>query len=540
MTHQLEPTIPFELLSEAAPNGLFLVDKNKTILYLNSKAEYLFQYTKDEIVGQNVNVLVPDKSKKKHNSMTSDFFSKPAERPMGRGMKVYGKKRNGELFPIEIGLKPVSTDRGMFVIVSVIDISVRVSQEACIKDYNERLQASIKKVEEQRNNLRLSEKKYENILANLDDVYYRTDNEHKLLFASPSALQYTNASTVDEIIGKNIIDTFYYDPSKRFELLEALQNNNGRIKNYEVVIKGKHNEPIDFSTNSHFILDKDNKIIGVEGVLRNISERKRSERQLKKATKRIVEAHQDITDSISFAKTIQQSLLPSHALLRKFLKCFFLIDIPRDTVSGDFYYVNQFNNHTIFAVADCTGHGVPGAMLTTLGITFLHDAVVNCEKSDAATILETLRTRFKKTFKTFGNKNYNGLDIGLCCFNNISYELNFSGAFRPLVVMRKGQLSKYGATRNPIGYYPNEVPFENHKINLKKHDSIYLFTDGYADQFGGANDRKFGNMRFYDLLVSASDKPMQQQKHALLSTFESWKDGQEQIDDVTVLGIEVL
>ena len=160
-------------------------------------------------------------------------------------------------------------------------------------------------------------------------------------------------------------------------------------------------------------------------------------------------------------------------------------------MSGDFYYVNKIDKNIVIAVADCTGHGVAGGLLTMLGITYLHEVIKHEKTHNPGQILNILRKRFKRTFKTFGSISSNGLDIALCIYNKDTNVLQYSGANNPLWIVRKNNLIEYKATKNPIGYYPNELQFATHEIIPEPNDTFYLFSDGYKDQFGGEDNSKF-------------------------------------------------
>lgn len=207
-------------------------------------------------------------------------------------------------------------------------------------------------------------------------------------------------------------------------------------------------------------------------------------------------------------------------------------------VSGDFFYINKIDNCLIFAVADCTGHGVSGGFLTILGITYLHGIVRRRETDTSGEVLNILRKRIKEIFKTFGTENNNGLDIAFCSINTKTNEMQYAGAFNPLWIMRGSEFIQYKATRNPIGLYPKEKPFVNNIIQLKEKDKIYIFSDGYKDRFGGKSFKPYSNKRFRELIKSISHLPMKKQNEILKTELKKWKGGIEQVDDITILGLE--
>lgn len=246
-------------------------------------------------------------------------------------------------------------------------------------------------------------------------------------------------------------------------------------------------------------------------------------------------------DSIHYAKRIQNALLREEEHVSPHLPEHFIIFLPKDVVSGDCYWSLEKAEHWYFGVADCTGHGVPGAIMSMLGISFLNDVVLSADKPTPAEVLDRLRDRvvfeLRQTNESVGNKD--GMDISLCSLNLQTLELQWAGANNPLNIIRNGQLEITKADKQPIGYYPAAHPFTNHKIQLLKGDSIYIYSDGYADQFGGPKGKKLTYKRMEVAMLENSDRSMREQKEALLKIFNDWRGAQEQLDDVCVVGIKV-
>ncbi len=260
---------------------------------------------------------------------------------------------------------------------------------------------------------------------------------------------------------------------------------------------------------------------------------------IKSKNRTIEENHRNIVDSINYAKRIQSALLTNKEFLRtSFVNDYFLIYIPKATVSGDFYYLNQIKDKKILVVGDCTGHGVPGALLTMLGITYLHEIIKNnwSDSLDAATVLNFLRNQFKGTFMDFGAETKEGIDMVICLVNTKTGVLQFSGANNPLWIIRNNEIHELKATKNPIGFHPKETEFVSRDINLKDGDLVYLFSDGFQDQFGGENGKKYTRARYRRFLLQICHLPIDQQKDRLKKELNDWKRDGEQTDDITVLG----
>lgn len=260
--------------------------------------------------------------------------------------------------------------------------------------------------------------------------------------------------------------------------------------------------------------------------------------------------NKNIIDSIVAAKRIQQALLPSETTLKKCFSDYFILYKPKDIVSGDFYWVKQIKNYVVIAAADCTGHGVPGALMSILGISSLNEITNSLEVKDfvnvkASNILETLRDKiiraFHKTDSIFENKE--GMDISLCIVDLERSEIQYSGAFNSLCIsgIRNGtaEFNEVKADKIPVGYMDELKQFTNHVVSYNKGDFIYLFSDGYADQFGGAMNKKFMNKKFKSLLSYISERPICEQKQILEITLNEWKGSLSQIDDILVMGIQL-
>ena len=256
----------------------------------------------------------------------------------------------------------------------------------------------------------------------------------------------------------------------------------------------------------------------------------------------IEQKNQSITDSIQYASRIQTAVLPPINFLGEWGLNNFILFKPKDIVSGDFYWGVKKNEKIIVAAGDCTGHGVPGAFMSMLGHAFLDEILNTMAVENAATILNNLRDEIINTLRQKGTagETRDGMDISLCILDMNAGKLDYAGANNPLYIIRDGKIIKYQADRMPIGiHFISFTPFTNQIIKVNKGDFLYLFTDGYADQFGGPNGRKFMYKPFQNLLLKIHNKPMDLQKDLLDKTFEEWKGDHEQVDDVLVIGIHI-
>jgi len=252
------------------------------------------------------------------------------------------------------------------------------------------------------------------------------------------------------------------------------------------------------------------------------------------------EKNKEITDSIQYAKRIQSAILPPQKLVQKYLKECFILYKPKDIVAGDFYWIEPQGSKVIFTAADCTGHGVPGAMVSVLCSNALTKSVKEMGLTQPAEILNQTGQQLEEKFESSEEEVRDGMDLALCCLDTDKNILQYAGANNPLWVIRKnGELQEIKPDPQPIGKHENRKPFTNHELQLNKGDTIYIFSDGYPDQFGGPRGRKFMYAQFKEMLFKMQDKPMAKQKEILDTAFEDWKGEQEQTDDVCVIGVKI-
>ncbi len=252
--------------------------------------------------------------------------------------------------------------------------------------------------------------------------------------------------------------------------------------------------------------------------------------------------YKQVTDSIHYAKRIQEAILPPSAVIDQILPNSFVLFKPKDIVSGDFYWIEKKNGLTYFAAVDCTGHGVPGAFMSLVGHNILKDIISNTDVIKPSEILDKLREGVINTLhvSNSGTQSKDGMDITLCCINFDTLELQFAAAYNPLCIVRDGELIIHNANKFPIGAFIGEKEnFDNNTIQLQKNDQVYIYSDGYADQFGGPKGKKFMVGNFRKLLVQLAKKPITEQMGVLKTTLDNWQGDLEQVDDVLIIGLKV-
>lgn len=251
----------------------------------------------------------------------------------------------------------------------------------------------------------------------------------------------------------------------------------------------------------------------------------------------IEESHQEITASIAYAKRIQSAILPPDDMVSEALPHSFILYRPKDVVAGDFYWLDQLAGKTYFAAADCTGHGVPGAMVSVICNSALNRALREFECREPAKILDKARELVIAEFEKSEEEVKDGMDIALCSIEGKTLE--YAGANNPLWIIRKGELIEVKADKQPIGKFEKATPYKTHHIELQAGDTIYIFSDGYPDQFGGPKGKKLKSKNFKEILLNIQNLSMEEQKNKLEEAFDQWKGDLDQIDDVCVIGVRL-
>lgn len=267
-----------------------------------------------------------------------------------------------------------------------------------------------------------------------------------------------------------------------------------------------------------------------------------SNKKLKGKNKIIAEQNKDLIDSINYAKRIQQAILPEKELENQVLKNGFVLYRPKHIVSGDFYWLHKSGNEIYIAVIDCTGHGVPGALLTMLAHNAINKAVIEKGLADPTLILDEMNEEVKQSLKQNQNAEIrDSMEVGVVRFNILKNQLHFAGANTSLTYIQNNELKIANGGKCSVGsVQEGEIALPvTHTLELKKGDSFYLYSDGFADQFGGPKGKKYKYKQLEELLKSNCDKSPEQQKQILKTSFETWKGNLEQVDDVTVIGFSI-
>ena len=285
-------------------------------------------------------------------------------------------------------------------------------------------------------------------------------------------------------------------------------------------------------------------------IYRNLQQKKKANDKLQNAyveievkSNLLEEKNKEVFDSINYAKRLQEAILPNNEFIKKLFPESFVFYRPKDIVSGDFYWFEQWGGKKMFAAVDCTGHGVPGAFMSIVGCNLLNQAVNEHGLTRPNLVLNELNKGITKTLKqTFEDSAVkDGMDIALCSYDEKTNILEYAGAFNSLWLLRDNAIIEIKADKQPVGLFLGEElkSFTNKEMLLQKGDTVYVFTDGFADQFGGPKGKKFKYKNLQNILLENSSKSMAEQDAILQKSITDWQGSLEQIDDILIIGIRI-
>jgi len=446
----------------------------------------------------------------------------------------------------------------IFVLLSILSLqSVNLKSELKLQRINDELTASEEELKQQN----------EEILAINDDLEQQqkiileqknemqklltaveqsensiiiTDTKGKIEYANPIFSSLTGYNK-NEVIGAN--PSVLKSGHHKNEFYKTLWTkiNDGKVWSGTFKNKKKNGELYWEQATISPIKNSNGEITNFVAIKEDITKRKESERKLSEAFKTIKEKNDDITKSINYAKRIQTAISSSENILKNNFTDFLLINKPLKIVGGDFYHFIETDKEIIIAVADCTGHGVPGGFMTMLGHAFLDDIINIRNITKTGQILDELRSKIINSLgqtETFGSSR-DGMDIAICKIEKETLKSQYSGAYNPILIIRDGHEEVIKGDKMPIGIYPKIKPFTTHSIELQKNDLIYMFSDGFQDQFGGTHNQKYKINKFQKLLIANSEMPLSNQKQIIETELQNWMGNNAQLDDILILGVKI-
>ncbi|RLD64646.1 MAG: hypothetical protein DRJ01_00120 [Bacteroidetes bacterium] len=535
------------LVVQKTENAISLIDEQGNFEWVNPGFTRMYGMTFSEFVTKvSPNIKTAKKDKKVLEAINKCFDEK-----VSVSYEFLTVDAKGDRLWAKTTLTPILDNERNIIKIIAIDTDITKLIEA-----EERIEKQNEKILNQAKNLVNINKE----LKKLSIVASKTDNAVALMDAKGN-FEWVNDGftrmygyTIDELINEknNIIGL-----DANLDINDLINVWFGKKETiiYETEKVTKFEEKIWVQTTLTPILDNNSnkvkKLITIDTDISNIKEAEEKIQQQKdeiqtqrdfavKQRDEISIQKQEIVDSIIYAKRIQTAILPSKKVIDKILPEYFILYKPRDIVSGDFYWIQKKDKKVIIAVADCTGHGVPGAFMSIIGVSFINEIVNVKNIVQPNEILDNLKNRIINSLQQSSRDDSirDGMDMSICIIDNEKDTLDFAGANNPIYIVRDDELIEVSPDKMPVSIYKNiSKPFTNHKISLTKGDLIYLFTDGYADQFGGEKAKKFKYRQFKQLFLKMKDTSMFQQKIILDKTIERWAGDLAQVDDILVMGI---
>jgi len=498
-----------QLLLENASEVIAIYEKEGTIRYISPSVERILGYTQNDLIGINDKVHVDQEGIEHFESMFEQVIANPFESVT---VQYEYKKKDGETIWLEATATNLLSDPAIQgIILNSRDITERRRAER-----EERMKSKMQALSE-----------------NSPDLITRFTQEGEVFYINPMIENYTGQKP-SELLNKKLEEIEVEDLIKRewVELLKEVEEKSENV-NKEMDFPSVIGDRV-MQVNAIPEFDEEDVLESILMVSHDITERKQIELEMQSKNRKI-------SESINYAKRIQGAILPNNAVIRQILPDSFILYKARDVVSGDFPWFINVGDIIYFAAVDCTGHGVPGALISLIGYFLLNDIVKGRKITDPGEILDHLDRSVTKTLRqdSSDSKTKDGMDIALCKIDQKSNEVSYAGAHRPLYFMNSGELQEIKGNKFPIGggIYKNQTKFTSTTINVKRGDSVFFCSDGFPDQFGGPDNRKYGPRRLREAIVKYHKRPMTEINQLIDDEWTEWKGDHKQTDDVLLIGV---
>ncbi|MFT7086323.1 MAG: PAS domain S-box-containing protein [Vicingaceae bacterium] len=508
----------FQSIVNNAKDIIYTVSPEGKFTFANNFGSSLLGYEYDELIGKYFTVLVHPEEVDRVRKFYLNQYRRKIKRSYLEFKGITKDKR-----VVWLGQNVTS-------LFSPTNPDEIIALQGVVRDINKRKEAESK--------LQKSEESFRVIVNTINDLFYLFDfRTDRFEYISPNTEQvlgipqeffHSDKSFFGEFVHKDDLQSVKKNEAK---LLRGESYNT----EYRVITNGKTRWIHD---RAFPIKNDQGRVISYSGVSRDITE-------VKSANLIIEQQNKEISHSISYAKKIQNSILLTTEEIHSFYPECFIFFNPRDALSGDFYVVDRFNTDqlgllTAFVVADCTGHGVPGGMLSFLCNSLIREAFADVKVNSTADVLEFARRKLGELFRSSSQSHiHDGMDISICAMSEDKRTLYFSGANLPISIIRDGNVLEIKGDRQHVGYSAKIDEFTTQVIDIKKDDMIFMYSDGYQDQFGGPFGKKYMKRKLRNLLIEIHDKPLEEQYDLIKLDFIQWKADQNQVDDICVMGIRV-
>nr|WKN35547.1 PAS domain S-box protein [Tunicatimonas sp. TK19036] len=495
-------------LLENASEVVTIYEENGAIRYISPSVKRIFGYTQDDLIGQSDLRYIQGDGKDVFSNMFATLLENPDEAVTVQ--YLYDTKDHGEVWVETTGNNLLEDPAVQGIVLNARDITERKRAEQ-----EERMRSKMQALSE-----------------NSPDLITRLDKEGTFFYINPTIETYTGEAP-SEFLNKKVIDSSFA-PSVVDEWLKIL----GEVNQTEETIAKEIDFPSQMGDRVMHInaipeFDEEEQLESVLVVSHDITERKLIELEIQNKNKKI-------NDSINYARRIQGAILPDNTIIKKVFPESFIFYKAKDVVSGDFPWFLQRGDDIFIAAVDCTGHGVPGALISLIGYFLLNDIVRSRGVTDPGEILDQLDEGVTQTLRQDSSESQSkdGMDISLCRIHK--NEVQYAGAHRPLYYMNRGEMVEIKGNKFAIGggVYKNQTNFTTHTIKAGKGDSIFFCSDGFPDQFGGPDNRKYGPKRLRTIIQDSHQKPVEEIHQSLAQSWEDWRGEEKQTDDVLMIGIK--
>lgn len=503
------------MIATSMTNGIVITDVEGRIHWCNQGFERISGYSENEIKGK-----MPSEIFRIPHFYQAEFKELTESGPnFDQAIQVPHYRKNGSLYWILVESTPVYDENGN--LKQIIEVCTEITAQK---------NAELALIE--------SEQNFRTISETIADAFYLYNLfEQQYEYMSPNCREVLGVNQDFFYSGDGFVKKMVHIDDRHIINKARLGVKNDRIYDieYRITKKGKTHW---IHERGYPIKDIDGKVVKASGVCTDITDEKFTQELIQRQNK-------DISESIEYAKLIQDATLPEVEEIRTIFQDSFVIYKPKGTLSGDFYIVDNIWNKKhktmpVFLVADCTGHGVPGAILSILCNSLIKQTFTDHEVTSPGMALDKVREQLNRLFRTKVNEQMkDGMDISFCVFDEDRQILHFAGANSSCVILRDNEIIEIKGDKQHVGYSEAEHSFTDHSIQCEPGDNIYLFTDGFTDQFGGDRNKKYMRRHLLDFICKIGNKPMDLQFELIDREFENWKGSNEQTDDVCVLGIRI-
>lgn len=518
ITTEKEKEREFQNIINNAQDIIYTVDLSGKFTFVNNSGSMVMEYHNNELIGKNFTDMVHSTDVEKVKKFYANQFLNKIKRSY---LEFKGITKEGEI---------VWLGQNITSLFSSTNEDEIIGFQGVVRNINKRKEAEEK--------LRKSEESFRIIVNTINDLFYLFDfRTDRFEYISPNAKEVLGVEQEFFYSGRSYFMEFVHKDELPICMKAEAQLLRGESYNieYRVISNGRTRWIHD---RAFPIMNEEGKVISYSGVSRDITE-------VKSANLIIEQQNEEINQSISYAKNIQESTLLTPTEIQELYEECFVFFNPRDVLSGDFYIVDRFKsselgNLTAFAIGDCTGHGVPGGMLSFLCNSLLREAFGDQEVNSTSEVLDFVREKLVQLFRSNKEKHiHDGMDISLCALSEDRSTIYFSGANLPVMVVRDGDAFEIKGDRQHVGYNRRKENFTTQVVDIQEGDLIYMFSDGYQDQFGGELGKKFLKRRLRDLLIKVHTHSMEDQYDILKLEFHKWKGNLHQVDDVSIMGIRI-